>query len=188
MHNSAMVTLSAAFATRRSGVRASSRPPQKQAITQQTTVNGGGHPAVGRHGSLLFVRTVHVAFTLLILLGGSASAQESHGLRRYKLPVTLLAGAASTDVSSTLLIAHYNRDHPNPGFRTEQNPLVGWMEPRLGTPVMLAVGAAIEATAVVVACKLLCESHPKLMKWGLLTGAAAHGTAATNNLRIHYGR
>lgn len=128
-------------------------------------------------------KVTHVTSVLcLLLLASSASAQD---LSHYKLPVTLLTSAATVDISSTLVMARYNQAH-DPTFRAEQNPIVGWMEPRIGTPGMLAVGAAIELTAMLVACKLLCEHHPKLMKWGLLTGAAVHGAAATSNLRIHY--
>lgn len=135
------------------------------------------------HNTHLRTRKVAVLVATALLVAASASAQD---LGRYKLPVTLLAGAATVDISSTLMMAHYNQVH-DPTFRSEKNPIVGWMEPRIGTPGMLAVGAAIEVTTMLVACKLLCEQHPKLMKWGLLTGAAVHGVTTTSNLRIHYG-
>lgn len=167
--------------SRGSRVRISAGAPVLLADFIPRTVSRPHETARGR-GERLHRVTLGLA---LLLLASTASAQEL-GLSRYKLPVVLLAGAATVDIGSTLMMAHYNQVH-DPTFRSEKNPIVGWMEPRIGTPGMLAVGAAIEVTAMLVACKLLCEQHPKLMKWGLLTGAAVHGVTTTSNLRIHYG-
>lgn len=111
----------------------------------------------------------------MLLLATPAQAQT------LKLPVFLLISAGTADISSTLVNSRAQTQY-NPGMGTENNPLIAWMEPRIGTAGMLTVGAAAELGAFWLACRRWCESHPNLMKWGLLTGAAAHGMAATGNI------
>lgn len=111
---------------------------------------------------------------LFVLLASTAQAQE-------RLPVALLAAAGSVDIASTMAIAHHN-DRYAPGSATEHNPLIAWMEPKIGTGPMLTIAAAAEAGAFWLACQRLCRTHPKLMKAALLIGAAAHGGAAAGNV------
>lgn len=122
---------------------------------------------------VLIVTTVTLA-----LLASSAQAQEHHRLR---LPVLLMAAAGSVDIASTMHNAHYNAVHA-PGAQTENNPLIAWMEPKIGTGRMLTIAAVAEVGILVTACHFLCEHHPTLMKTAFLVGAGAHGTAATWNL------
>lgn len=121
---------------------------------------------------------IFVSLFMLITISSTVSAQDRHGL---KLPAVLLATAGAIDISSTLHNSTQQARY-TPGSGVEQNPLIAWMEPRMGTAGMLTVASTVELGAFWLACRRWCETHPKLMKWGLLTGAAAHGMAAAGNI------
>lgn len=123
-------------------------------------------------------RKVTAVTFALLLLALSASAQERHA---FKLPLTLLAAAGAADVSTTMSMARHNAVYA-PGTHTENNPLIAWMEPKIGTGPMLAISGAVELGAFWLACHHLCDSHPKLMKYAFMAGAAAHGMATAGNV------
>lgn len=123
-------------------------------------------------------RKVQLVTFVLLSLAAPAEAQEHH---RFKLPVTLLAAAASADVASTMTIARHNARYA-PGARTENNPIISWMEPKIGTGPMVTIAGAAEIGAFWLACHRWCDSHPQLMKWAFLAGATAHGMATAGNV------
>lgn len=117
---------------------------------------------------------IHVAiqttiYVAILLLAASASAQDRQA--GMKLPLTVLGLAASTDVVSTFTSAG----------NTEGNPVVSWLNPHAGLAGTVAVGAAIEVTAIWAMCRLMCESHPKAAKVLTYIGAGLHGAAAATN-------
>lgn len=114
----------------------------------------------------------------LLLLASSVHADESH---RFRLPMTLLAAAGAADVTSTMFNAGHNARY-SPGAQTEHNPLIAWMEPKMGTGPMLAIAGAVEVGAFWVACHRWCETHPGLMRTAMLLGASAHGLATAGNV------
>lgn len=134
----------------------------------------------GAYGCLQVQRKLHVVTLALCLLAAPVAAEE----HSFRLPIAVLAAAGTADIASTMVIARANgRD--NPGSGTENNPLINWMEPTMGTGGMLTVSAALEVGAFWIACRALCKNHPKLMKSAFLIGGLAHGMAATGNVLNH---
>jgi hypothetical protein len=92
-----------------------------------------------------------------------------------KLAHVVYVAAAGSDVGSQLYSSHYGGH--------EANPVVSWMEPRLGIVGTLAVGEAMDAAAVILWNRRIAARHPRITSWGLLAVAGARFYITSSNIR-----
>lgn len=118
---------------------------------------------------------------LLLLVASPLAAEDRPHL---KIPAALMGAAGALDIYSTMTLVNANKRAGGDGGH-ERNPIVGWMEPKIGTGKMLAVGAAMELGVLWVTCKLLCENHPQFMRASMFLAGSAHAFAATGNYFSH---
>jgi hypothetical protein len=111
-------------------------------------------------------------------------AQEDTNQEPITWPMALWAAAGAADITSSVLADRAARrlDHGQ-YFAREGNPLVGWLQPRIGQGPMLVIGAAAEIGTAWVACRLLRRKHPKVMRYILAGAVGAHETATAFNVR-----
>jgi hypothetical protein len=113
-----------------------------------------------------------LVLSILVLFAAPASAQVDPNL---KAPLVIYSSAMAADWGSTV----YSLSS-NPRAR-EGNPLVNWMSHE---PTMLAVGAAMDVTALYVGYRLIGKSHPKLAKVLLYSLAAVRGYLVVHNIQV----
>ena len=115
-----------------------------------------------------------LAFAVILFCArpNTAHAEEPVSLR---LPTITYFSAAGADVASSLYTSHW-------GGR-EANPMVSWLEPSIGTGGMLAVGEAVDVTAVLLLQRWLGRRHPAIARAALYGAAAARFYIAAGNVR-----
>jgi hypothetical protein len=118
------------------------------------------------------VRRLGSIVALLTLSASPAFAQVDPNL---KAPLVIYSSAMAADWGSTV----YSLSS-NPRAR-EGNPLVSWMGHE---PTMLAVGAAMDVTALYVGYRLIGKSHPKLARVLLYSLAAVRGSLMIKNIQV----
>lgn len=111
-----------------------------------------------------------LALVCIIALPAGVSAQEP----RLRVPTTVFAAAAAADWASTYHALKYYRVR-------ESNPLIRRFDDQPAK--LVAIGAAIDAGAVMAWNTTLGRKHPRLAAGGLWAAAAFRTYLAIHNLR-----